>query len=495
MTVNEAANVRKASFDLGSQLYIGGRWVGAADGGTLDVINPATEKLLTKVAAAKPEDVDAAVRAARFQFEEGDWSKMTGAERGRLIYRLAELIERDKDHLAMLETLNIGRPLMEPTILDLPMAIDTVRYFAGWADKIEGRTIPTPGYFGMATLSYTVREPMGVVGAITPWNTPLMIACWKLAPALAAGCTVVIKPSEEAPLTTLHLARLIEEAGFPPGVVNVIPGLGEVAGAALARHPGVDKISFTGSPEVGQAVMHAAAAGFKRVALELGGKSPQIVLADANVEAAIGGAALGLFFNQGQVCAAGTRVLVHRSCYDKVLEGLIRAADAIKLGDPLDPQTNMGSLVSLKQLERVAGYVDTGVKEGAKLVAGGRRLDRPGYFFRPTIFAQASNDMRIAQEEIFGPVGAVMAFDDPAEAVRIANGTRYGLAATIWTRDVSSAHQMASKIRAGAVSINGWATIDARLPWGGVKTSGIGRELGWNGIEAVTEEKVVTVVL
>ncbi|HUX26345.1 MAG TPA: aldehyde dehydrogenase family protein, partial [Burkholderiales bacterium] len=386
MTVNEAAKVHKAALDLNSQLYVGGHWVGAADGGTLDVINPATEKLLTKVAAAKPEDVDAAVRAARFQFEEGDWSKMGGAERGRLIYRLAELIERDKDHLAMLETLNIGRPLMEPTILDLPMAIDTVRYFAGWADKIEGRTIPTPGYFGMATLSYTVREPMGVVAAITPWNTPLMIACWKLAPALAAGCTVVIKPSEEAPLTTLHLAKLVEEAGFPPGVVNVIPGLGEVAGAALARHPGVDKISFTGSPEVGQAVMHAAAAGFKRVALELGGKSPQIILADANVEAAIGGAALGLFFNQGQVCAAGTRILVHRSCYDKVLEGLTRAADAIKLGDPLDPQTNMGSLVSMKQLERVSGYVDSGLKEGAKLVAGGRRLDRPGYFFRPTIF-------------------------------------------------------------------------------------------------------------
>ena len=495
MINNEVPKLHQAVMDLNTQLYIGGHWVAAIDGGTFDVINPAREELLAKVAAAKPEDVDAAVRAARFQFEEGAWSKMTGVERGRLIYRLAELMERDKERLAMLETLNLGRPLMEPTILDLPMAIDTMRYFAGWADKIEGRTIPTPGYFGQPTLSYTVREPMGVVGAITPWNTPLMIAAWKIAPALAAGCTVVIKPSEEAPLTTLYLAQLIEEAGFPPGVVNVVPGLGEVAGAALARHPGIDKISFTGSPEVGREVMRAAAVGFKRVALELGGKSPQIILADANLEAAIGGAALGLFFNQGQVCAAGTRILVHRSCYDQVLEGLTRAADAIVLGDPLDPKTNMGSLISLKQLERVSGYVDAGVQEGAKLVAGGRRLDEPGYFFRPTIFAQASNDMRISQEEIFGPVGAVMAFDDPEEALKMANGTRYGLAATIWTRDLSRAHQMAARVRAGAVSINGWATIDARLPWGGAKTSGIGRELGWNGIEAVTEEKVITVVL
>ena len=484
-----------AQIALDTQLYINGKWVSAADGGTFDVINPAKEELLAKVAAAKPEDVDAAVRAARAQFDGGEWSKMDGVERGKLLYRLAELIERDKDHIAMLETLNLGRPLMEPTILDLPMAIGTVRYFAGWADKIEGRTIPTPGYFGMPTHSYTVREPMGVIGAITPWNTPAMIACWKLAPALAAGCTMVLKPAEEAPLTTLYLAKLIEEAGFPPGVFNVVPGIGEVAGAALTRHPGVDKISFTGSPEVGREIMRSAADGFKRIALELGGKSPQIVLADANVEAAVGGAALGLFFNQGQVCAAGTRILVHRSKYDQVLEGLTQAANAIKLGDPLDPQTNMGSLVSKAQLDRVAGYVKTGVQEGAKLVAGGQRLDQRGFFFRPTIFAQTTNDMRIAQEEIFGPVGAVMAFDEVDDAIKMANGTRYGLAATIWTRDVSRAHLLASKIRAGAVSVNGWATIDPRLPWGGQKASGIGRELGWSGIEAVTEEKVITIVL
>lgn len=478
-----------------NQLYIDGRWQAAARGGTFDVINPATERLLAKVAAATREDVDAAVRAARAQFDGGPWSKMSGAERGKLLYRLAELMERDQAYLAKLETLNLGRPLMEPTVLDVPNAIATVRYFAGWADKIEGRTIPTPGYFGAPTLSYTVREPIGVVGAITPWNTPAMIACWKLAPALAAGCTMVLKPAEEAPLTTLYLARLIEEAGFPPGVFNVVPGLGDVAGAALSRHPDIDKVSFTGSPEVGRLIMRDAAEGFKRVALELGGKSPQIILADANLEAAVGGCAMGLFFNQGQVCAAGTRVLVHRSRYDQVLQALSAAAEGVKLGDPLDPTTNMGSLVSKRQLERVSGYVDAGVQAGATVVAGGKRVDRPGYFFRPTIFGQADNGMRIAQEEIFGPVGLVMPFDEVDEAIRLANGTRYGLAATIWTRDVSAAHLIASKVRVGAVGINGWAPIDPRLPWGGSKTSGIGRELGWAGIEAVTEEKVITAVL
>lgn len=477
------------------QLYINGRWQNAIEGGTFDVFNPATERLLAKVAAGRAEDVDAAVSAARAQFDGGEWSKMSGVDRGKLLYRLAELMERDQEYLAKLETLNLGRPLMEPTVLDVPNAIGTVRYFAGWADKIEGRTIPTPGYFGMPTHSYTVREPIGVVGAITPWNTPAMIACWKLAPALAAGCTMVLKPSEEAPLTTLYLAKLIEEAGFPPGVFNVVTGTGEVAGAALSRHPGIDKISFTGSPEVGREIMRVAADGFKRVALELGGKSPQIIMADANIEAAVGGAAMGLFFNQGQVCAAGTRVLVHRSKYEQVLEALSGAANGVKLGDPLDPQTNMGSLVSKRQLERVAGYVESGIRQGAKVTAGGKQVDQPGYFFRPTIFCQADNDMRIAQEEIFGPVGVVMAFDETDEAIRIANATRYGLAATIWTRDVSNAHLMAAKLRVGAVGVNGWAPIDPRLPWGGSKTSGIGRELGWAGIEAVTEEKVITLVL
>lgn len=496
MTTSTAAQIRPdASMTFYTQLFVDGKWVSASDGGTFDVINPAKEELLAKVAAAKPEDVDAAVRAARAQFDGGEWSRMNGVERGRLLNRLADLMERDKDHLARLETLNLGRPLMEPTILDMPMAIGTVRYYAGWADKIEGRTIPTPGYFGQPTHSYTVREPVGVVGAITPWNTPAMIACWKFAPALAAGCTMVLKPSEEAPLTTLYLAKLIDEAGFPPGVFNVVPGLGEVAGAALARHPGVDKISFTGSPEVGREIQRVAADGFKRVALELGGKSPQIILADANIEAAVNGTCLGLFFNQGQVCAAGTRILVHRSKYDQVLDALTNAANGIKLGDPFDPQTNMGSLVSKRHLDRVMGYVNTGVQEGAKVMAGGKRLDQPGYFVRPTIFAEANNDMRISQEEIFGPVGAVMAFDEVDEAIRLANNTRYGLAATIWTRDVSKAHILAGKIRAGAVSVNGWAPIDPRLPWGGFKTSGIGRELGWNGIEANTEEKVITIVL
>ena len=477
------------------QHFIDGEYAESSDGARLNLVNPVDEQIYATAACATAADADRAVRAAHAQLHGGAWSKLNGAHRAVLLNKLASLVERDLELLADMDAKAIGRSPMEPRMMDIPNAVANLRAAAGWANQLEGRTIPTGGYMGMRTLSYTVREPVGVVAAIVPWNSPLMITSWKLAPLLAAGCTVVIKPSEEAPLTTLYLAKLIEEAGFPPGVVNVVPGLGEVAGAALARHPGIDKISFTGSPEVGREVMRAAAVGFKRVALELGGKSPQIILADANLEAAIGGAALGLFFNQGQVCAAGTRILVHRSCYDQVLEGLTRAADAIVLGDPLDPKTNMGSLISLKQLERVSGYVDAGVQEGAKLVAGGRRLDEPGYFFRPTIFAQASNDMRISQEEIFGPVGAVMAFDDPEEALKMANGTRYGLAATIWTRDLSRAHQMAARVRAGAVSINGWATIDARLPWGGAKTSGIGRELGWNGIEAVTEEKVITVVL
>jgi acyl-CoA reductase-like NAD-dependent aldehyde dehydrogenase len=334
-----------------------------------------------------------------------------------------------------------------------------------------------------------------VIGAITPWNAPTMIAAWKLAPALAAGCTLVMKPSEEAPLTTLHLARLMEEVGFPPGVFNVVTGLGEIVGAALARHPGIDKISFTGSPEVGREIQKAAADGFKRVTLELGGKTPQIVLADAETNAAVAGVAMGVFANSGQICAAGTRIFVHRSRYEEILGALGAAANAVKQGDPFNPETNMGALVSRKQLDRVEGYVKLGVQEGAKVVAGGQRPDGKGFFFKPTILANVTNDMRVAQEEIFGPVGAVMAFDDTEEAIRLANATRYGLSACVWTRDINAAHSIAARVRAGTVWINGWGAIDPRLPWGGFKTSGIGRELGARGLDACTEEKVVTVVM
>jgi betaine-aldehyde dehydrogenase len=477
------------------QMYVNGKWTDSESGETFDVVNPATESVLSSISAGSKQDVDKAVAAARAQFDGGEWSKMAGPQRSRLLYRLADLLERDKEYLAKLESATVGKPLFEPTMLDIPNTIDTVRYFAGWADKIEGRTIPTAGVFGRPVFNYTIREPVGVIGAITPWNAPTMIAAWKLAPALAAGCTLVMKPSEEAPLTTLHIAKLIEEAGFPAGVFNVVTGLGEVAGAALARHPDIDKISFTGSPEVGREIQKAAADGFKRVTLELGGKTPHIVLSDAAMDAAVAGVAMGLFANSGQICAAGTRVFVHRSRYEQVLEGLGAAANGVKQGDPFNPETQMGALVSKKQLDRVAGYVKLGVEEGAKVVAGGDRRSGKGYFFKPTILTNVRNDMRIAQEEIFGPVGAVMPFDEVDEAVRLANATRYGLSASVWTRDINAAHSIAARVRAGTVWINGWGAIDPRLPWGGFKTSGIGRELGVRGIDACTEDKVVSVVM
>lgn len=474
-------------------LYIDGAWAEAQE--SFDDLNPATGELLTAVSSATPEDVDRAVRAARGALE-GVWGDTPGVARGTLLNRLADLVERDASVLARLEALDVGKPVGQPAMLDIPNAVATFRHFAGWADKIQGTTIPTAGYLGMAaTHSYTVREPVGVIGAIVPWNTPLMIAAWKLGPALAAGNTIVVKPPEDAPLSILHLGRLIEEAEFPAGVVNIVPGLGPVAGAALVAHPDVDKISFTGSPQVGLEIQKAAAETFKRVTLELGGKTPQIVCEDADLEAAIQGIAMGLFFNQGEVCAAGTRILVHRSCYDTVVSALAQAAKAQVLGDPFDGSTTMGALVSAEQQERVLGYIEKGKAEGARLVAGGGRPDGPGFFVQPTIFADVDNSSTIAREEIFGPVGAVIPFDTVEEAIAIANDTEYGLAATIWTRDVSLAHTLAAKVRAGAVWVNGWAAIDPALPWGGMKSSGIGRELGWAGIVANTEEKVVTIVL
>jgi betaine-aldehyde dehydrogenase len=476
-------------------LFIGGGWRDPIGGESFDAVSPSTEEHLATIAAAQAADVDAAVAAARAQFDGGEWSKLTGADRGKLIYRLAELVERDLETFVTLEALDVGKPAFEPRFVDLPNAIDTFRHFAGWADKIEGRWVTPLPAFGHMRQAYTIREPLGVVGAITAWNAPTLIASWKLAPALAAGNTVVLKPAEDASLSTLYLATLIEEAGFPPGVVNVIPGLGETAGAALVRHPGVDKISFTGSPEVGREIAIHAAGEFRRVTLELGGKSPQIILEDADLAAVVPGVAIGFFANQGEICAAGTRVLVARRHYDDVVTGLAQAAGNVVLGDPFDERTTMGALINERQMEKVLGYIDRGRDEGAELVAGGARPDRRGYFVQPTVFAGGGNDIQIAREEIFGPVGLVLPFDDVEEAIALANDTRYGLAAYIWTNNLSTAHQVAARVHAGSVWINGGAAPDARLPWGGMKTSGIGRELGWAGIEASTEEKTVTITL
>jgi acyl-CoA reductase-like NAD-dependent aldehyde dehydrogenase len=478
--------------DLTTRLYVDGRWREAED--TFADLNPATEEVLADVARGSAADIDAAVSAARGALC-GEWGATSGRARARVLHRVADLIERDGESLALLEALDIGKPLAQPAMLDVPQAAATFRLFAGWADKVGGEVIPTDGYFGRPTHSYTRREPVGVIGAIVPWNTPLMITAWKLAPALAAGNTVVVKPPEDAPLSILHLARLIDEAGLPKGTVNVVPGLGEGAGRALVAHPDVDKISFTGSPEVGRSVQIAAAETFKRVTLELGGKSAQVILPDADLEAAIAGTAIGVFFNQGQVCAACARILAHRSIYPQVVEGLADAARTQRLGDPLDPHTTMGPLINATQRDRVMGYITRAIADGATVVAGGTALDRAGYFVEPTVFADVRPSDPIAQEEIFGPVCTVIPFDDLDEAISLANDTHYGLAACIWTQNLTAAHTAATHIRAGAIWINGWAAIDPALPWGGMKTSGIGRELGWSAILADTEEKAVTFIL
>jgi acyl-CoA reductase-like NAD-dependent aldehyde dehydrogenase len=479
--------------DFATELFIDGGWSEGTE--TFDDLNPSTGQLLTRVSAGTPEDIDRAVKAARRTLE-GEWGATPGVKRGILLNKLADLVERDADELARLEALDIGKPVGQPAMLDIPNAAATFRHFGGWADKIQGRTIPTAGYMGMApTHSYTVYEPVGVIGAIVPWNTPLMITAWKLGPALAAGNTMVIKPPEDAPLSILHLGKLIEEAGFPAGVVNIVPGRGSSAGAALVEHPDVNKISFTGSPGVGRQIQKVAADTYKRVTLELGGKSPQIILEDANLEAAIQGVALGLFFNQGEVCAAGTRILVHRSHYDTVVNALGEVAKAQVLGDPFDAATTMGALVNAKQQQSVLGYIEKGKAEGGRVVAGGGRPEGGGFYVEPTIFADLDNNSTLAREEIFGPVGVCVPFDTMEEAIHLANTTKYGLSATIWTSNVSAAHTVAAKVQAGAVWVNGWAAIDPALPWGGVKASGIGRELGWAGILANTEEKVVTIVL
>jgi betaine-aldehyde dehydrogenase len=478
--------------DLDLAPYIDGAFRRPREPEDVDIINPATEEKIVTLSLGGAADIDAAVVAARAAFP--GWRDTSGPERARFLLRLADLVEQHADALARLEALDIGKPVGQPLMVDVPNTVATLRYMAGWADRITGEVIPSPAPDGRPTHTYVRHEPLGVIGAIVPWNTPLMLASWKIAAAVCTGNTVVMKPAEIAPLSVLYLARLIDEAGFPRGTVNIVPGTGPNAGEALVGHPGVAKVSFTGSTAVGRRILQQAAETFRPVALELGGKSPHVVLADADVEAAVTATAIGLFFNQGQVCAAGTRVFVHRSLYPDFVAALTSAADSQVLGDPFDPATTVGPVVSASQRDRVQNWIAKGTAEGARQAAGGD-VAGPGFFVRPTIFADATNDMAIARNEIFGPVGVVIPFDDPAEAIRLANDSDYGLAASIWTSNISDAHLLAEQVEAGTVWVNGWGGLNPGLPWGGVKHSGMGKELGWSGVLSYTREKVVSITL
>lgn len=477
------------------RLLIGGEWTEASSGRRFPTINPATEAVLTEVAEADEADVDRAVAEARRALESGPWSRMPASERGRILWRMGQLVLDRLDRLALLETLDTGKTLFDSGKIELPMAASLFEYYAGAATKIEGRTVQQRS----DAFTYTIREPVGVVAAIVPWNFPFLLAAWKVAPALAAGCTVILKPSSTTPLSALEMGRIGLEAGLPPGVLQVLTGSGSKLGRALVRHPGVDKIAFTGSSEVGRSLMREAAGTLKRLSLELGGKSPNIVFADADLEAAVRGAFTGIFYNKGEVCAAGSRLLVERAVYDEVVSKLAERAEATPLGDPTDKATRMGPLVSASQMETVLGYIEKGRSEGARLVAGGRRASEVnsgrGYFVRPTVFAQVEPHMAIAQEEIFGPVLAAIPFENAEDAVAKANATIYGLAAGIWTRDVSRAHRIARAIRAGTIWINTYNLYDPALPFGGFKQSGFGRELGLEALDSYLETKSVWVHL
>jgi aldehyde dehydrogenase (NAD+) len=471
------------------QLFIDGKHV-APSGGTYSLdIDPATEEVIGMVAEGDKADVDLAVSAARAALK--PWGAMRAAERGRILQRAAALLEEHQEELIALESRDAGKPLASVRRQDMAAVIDTVRYYAVWCDKITGQVIPARP----DALTYTVREPVGVVAAIVPWNFPLMIGMWKIAPALACGCTVVVKPAELTPLSVLRVAELFLEAGLPAGALNVVCGKGSVVGEALVQHPGVDKVTFTGSPKVGRGILKGAASNFKRVTLELGGKSANVIFADANLDKAVRAASSGIFFNAGQVCSAGSRVLVQRAVYDEVVSRLAARARAIRVGDPRVPETTMGPVISEAQMKSILNYIEIGKAEGASAVTGGARLGTKGYFIEPTVFANVEHEMRVSQEEIFGPVLCVIPFDAEQDAVRIANGTSYSLAAGIWSADIGRVHRMAAALKAGTVWINTYGYTDVRLPWGGSGESGFGREHGDAALENFTEPKAIWLAL
>ena len=475
------------------KMLIDGQWVEAASGRSFAVYDPATGEVIASVPEGDKEDIDRAVRAARTAFDSGPWRKMTTSLRGRLMNKLADLMEQHAEEFAQLESLDNGKPASIARVADVPLAIDMFRYMAGWATKIEGNTIPVswPGTY----FAYTLREPVGVVGQIIPWNFPLLMAAWKLGPALATGCTIVLKPAEQTPLSALLLGELIQEAGIPAGVVNIVTGFGKETGAPLAAHPDVDKVAFTGSTEVGKFILQAAGGNLKKVSLELGGKSPNIVLKDADLDTAVVGAANAIFFNHGQCCCAGSRLYIERGIFDRVVDGVAEQAKKIKLGHGLNPETQMGPLVSDEQLTRVTGYLQSGLSEGARPLCGAQRYGDTGYFVEPTVLVDVRQDMKVVQEEIFGPVVTALPFKDLDEVLTVANDTIYGLGAGIWTKDLSKAHRLAAELHAGTVWINCYNVFDPALPFGGYKQSGWGREMGHEVLEHYTEVKSVCAAL